>query len=267
MNDSLGNLSGAERFGIAFAPNSPLNWNYKTAAQQHLRGQEINYSRGKGLGGSTAINFCGWVVGPSDDYEEWARLVEDESFSWRNARRCLDKIENLDPTIPNVKLKKYVDAKVEGRSHSLTCPWRDMDKLTNRSDHSTTGSVPLTYGESWLHNVGDIFVAAEQSGLPTNKDVNSGNPMGMGMGSVCISRGQRVTSAIAYLTDPPANLTILTHASVGRLLFTDKRAVGVETVDGRRFDLGKEVVISGGALNVSLRPLVVPCEVQTLGMT
>jgi hypothetical protein len=60
-------------------------------------------------------NFCGWVVGPRDDYEEWARQVEDESFSWPQARRCLDKIENLDAKIPNVTLMKYIDAEMKGK--------------------------------------------------------------------------------------------------------------------------------------------------------
>jgi len=34
-----------------------INWGYKTVPQKHLKGQQIDYSRGKGLGGSTAINF------------------------------------------------------------------------------------------------------------------------------------------------------------------------------------------------------------------
>lgn len=34
-----------------------MNWGYKTVPQNHLKGQQIDYSRGKGLGGSTAINF------------------------------------------------------------------------------------------------------------------------------------------------------------------------------------------------------------------
>jgi choline dehydrogenase-like flavoprotein len=249
-NDSLGNLSGAGRFAIAFSNNSPLNWNYKTAPQAHLHAQEIDYSRGRGLGGSTAINFCGWVVGPRDDYEEWARLVEDESFNWQNARRCLDKIENLDPTIPNENLKKYVDAKVEDGVVALSTKFLKNQTLTAAQDHSSTGSVALTYGESWLHTAGDIFVEAEQAGLPTNKDVNSGDPIGMGMGSVSISKGHRVTSSMAYLSNPPSNMAILSNASVARVLFQDKRAVGVETVDGRNFIANKEVIVSGGALNV-----------------
>lgn len=73
----------------------------------------------------------------------------------------------------------------------------------------------------------------------------------MGMGSVCIAQGRRVTSATAYLTSPPPNLTVLPDATVARVLFETKRAVGVETVDGRRFLAENEVIVSGGALNVS----------------
>lgn len=106
--------SSAERYQAAFTPNSPFNWHYKTTPQNQLIGQEINYSRGKGLGGSTAINFCAWVVGPRDDYDQWARVTGDESFSWQNVKRCLQNIENLHVEIPNPKLKKFVDPKIKG---------------------------------------------------------------------------------------------------------------------------------------------------------
>ncbi|KAE9368323.1 GMC oxidoreductase [Stipitochalara longipes BDJ] len=228
-NDSLDNLSGEDRFGLAFSAGSPLNWGYKTQPQNHLDGQEIDYSRGKGLGGSTAINFCGWVVGPRDDYDEWAKLVEDESFGWANAKACLRKIENLHPEIPNSKLQKYVDVKVE--------------------DHGNEGKLHLTYGSSWVSNVGDIFVAAEQSGFGTNTDTNSGDPIGMGMGSVCIYKGQRLTASSAYLSSPPPNITILPHASVAKILIKGKIATGVELVSSRRFLARKEVIVCGGALN------------------
>ncbi len=113
-NSLISDLSASERFNVAFSSNSPLNWNYKTIAQHQLSGQEIDYSRGKGLGGSTGINFCGWVVGPRDDYEEWKRLVGDEKFGWTNVRACLDRIENLHAEIPDPKLQKYVNAKTAG---------------------------------------------------------------------------------------------------------------------------------------------------------
>jgi choline dehydrogenase-like flavoprotein len=121
--------------------------------------------------------------------------------------------------------------------------------LTVSQDHSSSGSLHLTYGDSWLPNVGDIFIAAEQSGLRTNKDVNSGDPIGMGMGSVCIYEGKRLTASSAYLAHPPSNLTVLPNSPVANVIFNGKTATGVKTIDGRTFYATKEVIISGGALN------------------
>jgi len=143
-NANAAHQSGSDRFNAAFADASPMNWHYKTTPQVHLAGQEIDYSRGKGLGGSTAINFCGWTVGPRDDYDEWASIVGDERFAWRNVRRALKRISNLNPGIPDEKLKNVINAKLE--------------------DHSTKGNLDLTYGEEWLPDVADIFTAAEQTG-------------------------------------------------------------------------------------------------------
>ena len=46
---------GARWWTLMTAPG--YNWGYKTTPQEHLDGREIGYSRGKGLGGSTSINF------------------------------------------------------------------------------------------------------------------------------------------------------------------------------------------------------------------
>lgn len=206
-----------------------MNWHYKTAPQTHLAGQEIDYSRGKGLGGSTAINFCGWTVGPRDDYDEWANIVGNKRFAWKNVKNVLKRISNLDTRIPDRRLENVISAKIE--------------------DHSTKGNLNLTYGEEWLPDVGDIFTAAEQVGHRVNHDVNNGDPIGMGMGSVCISKDFRATSSSAYLSRPPPNLKIVVNAPIARVLFQEKRAIGVETVDGREFMAQKEVILSGGALN------------------
>ncbi|KAM3069359.1 hypothetical protein ACMFMF_008576 [Clarireedia jacksonii] len=228
-NETLEHLPAAERFNIAFSPGSSLNWHYKTTRQQQLRGQEIDYSRGKGLGGSTAINFCAWIVGPRDDYDEWAQEVEDSSFGWENVKRCLKKVENLHPEIPDSKLQKYVHANV--------------------NDHGNSGPVHLTYGDSWLPDLGDIFVAVEESGLKTNLDVNSGDPMGMGMGSVCMYKGQRLTSSSTYLAGSPNNLKIMPNAGISQIITKGLTAIGVETINGKRFFAAKEVIVSAGALN------------------
>jgi choline dehydrogenase-like flavoprotein len=228
-NADAAHQSGADRFNAAFADGSPMNWHYKTTPQTHLAGQEIDYSRGKGLGGSTAINFCAWTVGPRDDYDEWARIVGDERYAWKNVQSVLKRISNLDPRIPDQRLKNVVNPKME--------------------DHSTKGNLHLAYGEAWLPDVGDVFVAAEQTGHRVNQDVNNGDPIGLGMGSVCITKDFRATSSSAYLSHSPPNLKIIVNAPIARVLFANHRAIGVGTIDGRRLRARKEVILCGGALN------------------
>ena len=113
-NQSAADLSGTERFNLAFNPGSSYNWNFQTTPQHQLAGQTIDYSRGKGLGGSTAINFCGWTVGARDDFDEYAALVGDDHFEWENVKRCLRRIERVHPAIPDERLRKFVNAKAEG---------------------------------------------------------------------------------------------------------------------------------------------------------
>lgn len=71
----------------------------------------------------------------------------------------------------------------------------------------------------------------------------------MGLASICIYKGDRITAASAYLSNPPSNLTIITDALVAKVLFESKRATGVQISDGREFRAHREVVLSGGALN------------------
>lgn len=114
-NDGLANMSGEERYQVAFEPGSPLNWAFKTVPQTQLKGQQVDYSRGRGLGGTTAINFCAWVVGSRDDYDEWAKLVADPSFEWKNARRHLKKIENAHLEVPK-DFRGYIRPNAEGKA-------------------------------------------------------------------------------------------------------------------------------------------------------
>ncbi len=117
-----GYMSANDRFKVAFNHNSFPNWGYKTTPQQHLSGQAVDCSRGKGLGGTTAINYCGWVVGPRDDYDEWEKLVGDDSFKWSNVKRLLDRMSRLHPEIPDPELRKYLDPRAEGPySQSFKC--------------------------------------------------------------------------------------------------------------------------------------------------
>lgn len=188
----------------------------------------MDYSRGRGLGGTTSINFCGWVVGPKDDWEQWAKLTGDDDFRWSNAKRCLDKIQRIHPEIPAPALRRYLKAS---------------------PDHSTSGLIDICYGESWLPDIENIYVAAEQVGMRVNADINDGDPIGLGMGTVNCWKGKRIHAGVAYLPGCGPNLTVVTGALVSKVVVENERAVAVRTFDGRTFMAKKEIVLSGGALN------------------
>jgi choline dehydrogenase-like flavoprotein len=109
--------------------------------------------------------------------------------------------------------------------------------------------VDVSYQEEWLPTTRHVFKAAEEVGFGVNPDVNNGNPIGMGIGTVCIYKGIRVTSSSAYLSRPPCNLTVIPDAHVEKIILEGNVAAGVKLADGRRFRAKKEVIISGGALN------------------
>ncbi|KAL9132931.1 MAG: hypothetical protein Q9175_005887 [Cornicularia normoerica] len=81
---------GERHWTLATAPG--YNWGYKTVPQTQLD-REIDQSRGKGLGGSSAINFCVYTRGPRADYDHWAEQIEyfhkppQEQQHWVNPTR------------------------------------------------------------------------------------------------------------------------------------------------------------------------------------
>ncbi|XMA11128.1 hypothetical protein WAI453_003919 [Rhynchosporium graminicola] len=110
-NKDAAYLVPADRFNLAFS-QPQLNWGYKTAPQTHLKGQEIDYSRGKGLGGSTTINFSCWLIGADEDFDEWAKKVGDGTWRWKNVKERFKKIENYHVDIPR-EHQKYFNPKAE----------------------------------------------------------------------------------------------------------------------------------------------------------
>lgn len=116
-NDDVSYRVPADRFTLAFKEES-LNWGYKTEPQNHLKGQQIDYSRGKGLGGSTAINFSCWVIGADEDFNEWARKVGDEAWNWNNVKQRFKKIESYHIEVAE-EHQEYVNPKAEGNFENI----------------------------------------------------------------------------------------------------------------------------------------------------
>jgi choline dehydrogenase-like flavoprotein len=135
-NECLAHATEAERFQAAFGPDPSTNWGYKTEPQAQLNGQEINYPRGKGLGGSTLTNFCAWTVGPRDDYDKLAFTVQDKRFRWENVQRVLKRVEGLDSWIPSASIRGMLGMEEGCEYNLLDLLHFDMDVKLTRV-HST----------------------------------------------------------------------------------------------------------------------------------
>lgn len=81
----------AKRFQV-LGENPQLDYAYKTTKQPSLGGREMVLSRGKGLGGSTLLNFQVWQLGARDEFEEWAGLVGDDDWKFDRVMKRLKQV-------------------------------------------------------------------------------------------------------------------------------------------------------------------------------
>ena len=74
---------------------------------------------------------------------------------------------------------------------------------------------------NFLNNIYEFY--------PKNLDVNSGNPLGASVCQISARHGRRTTASGAYLSNAPSNLTVITDTIAERILFDQRKAVGVIT--------------------------------------
>lgn len=223
----------SERFVNPYRnPNIVLG--YKTTPQKYLDDHVLDYLRGTGLGGSSIANFLAYIRGTASDYDRWADLVDDDAWKWENIVERYKEIENLhfdDDHDPDGYVK------------------------LNEGVHGFNGPVDLTLPSrsQWPKGLDIVMKAALDHGWPLNPDQNSGNIIGMASVTTTIHEGWRVTSASAYLSDPPSNLVIWTNTTATKVLLdtngSKPRAIGVLLADGREIRARKEVILSLGVID------------------
>ncbi|PVI03499.1 GMC oxidoreductase [Periconia macrospinosa] len=206
-----------------------LDHGYMSTPQKQLNNRVIPYTRGKGLGGSSVLNFQVFLYGSAEDYNWWAELVGDDSWNWEHCKELFKKIEAYE----------FEGAKAYS---NLARP--------DPKAHATDGTVKICMPPVMEKGIEPVMQAvAEESGEKINLDLNSGDPMGIGIFPMSTSKDGRTTSATAHLVDAPKNLEIWTDGVVNRLLFDESRVVGIETADGRTAKSGKEVIICNGTFD------------------
>jgi choline dehydrogenase-like flavoprotein len=196
------------------------NYGYLTTPQPGLGGRRGYQPRGRGFGGSSAINAMVYTRGHPLDYDDWARLGCD---GWA-----------FDDVLPYFR-------RAEGNE-------RGADAL-----HGTDG--PLSVSNLRFQNpFSHRFVkAAVEAGFPRNDDFNGPQQEGIGFYQVTQRDGQRWSVARAYIYGHArANLHTIADATVLRVVFDGKRAKGVEVVRNgvtETIEARAEVVLSAGTFN------------------
>ena len=71
-------------FSTMFNGTRNYDWGFRTAPQKGNHDKVHHMIRGKMLGGSSGINYMMYVRGSLQDYDDWAELAEDESWSSKN---------------------------------------------------------------------------------------------------------------------------------------------------------------------------------------
>jgi choline dehydrogenase-like flavoprotein len=192
------------------------NWAFETVPQRGLNGRRGYQPRGRGLGGSSAINAMLYVRGHHRDYDEW-RDLGCPGWGW-------------DEMLPWFKRAEH---NVRGAD-----AW-----------HGDAGPLWVS-DQNYAHPGSEAFIrAAGELQIRRNDDFNGAHQSGAGLYQVTQRGGERWTAARAYLGKRD-NLEVLTDATVERVLFEDGRVWGVAYQrDGvsREIRARQAVVLAAGA--------------------
>ncbi|PPR05970.1 hypothetical protein CVT24_004634 [Panaeolus cyanescens] len=229
--------------------------NFYTEPQDQAKGKKKYWPRGKMLGGCSSVNAQMAQYGAPGDFDEWAGIIQDESWSWTNFSKYFNKFEKyaVDPDHPDV------DITVKG----------------------VTGPMRIGFNTIISEGSKEFVKSCTEVGIPFSPDFNTSKGT-LGVNKVLSAPGitrstwdwelnkstvtyvddnkARVSSETGYLTDDVLarpNLKVLLRAHVTKLVTEkdgeDVKVVGVEFSRNKKGATvrvrGKEIVVSGGAVH------------------
>ena len=235
--------------------NPRTDWLYHTEPDAGLNGRTLKYPRGKTLGGCSSINGMIYMRGQARDYDAWAQLSGDESWSWRNS-------------LPYFKLHEdhYKGANAlhgaRGTAAELLADGDTLYRQTLR--HRQAGGEWRVEKQRLRWDVLDAFAqAATQAGIPATDDFNRGDNEGVGYFEVNQKSGWRWNTAKAFLRPTcyaRPNFELWTNAQVSKLIVEKNtgadadrplRCTGVQVWNGSEMVTATaraEVILSAGAI-------------------
>jgi choline dehydrogenase len=196
--------------------NPRTDWCFRTQAEEGLGGRSILYARGRVLGGCSSINAMIYMRGQARDYDEWASLTGDPSWSWERVLPLFKRSEDH---------------------------WRGGD-----AHHGKGGELRVEEQRLRWEILDRFADAAEQAGIPRTADFNTGDNTGSGKFEVTQRRGVRWNAVKAFLRPVRKcpNLRIVTGALIDRLSFEGSRVTGIV------FKLGGEARLTSARIETVL---------------
>ncbi len=235
--------------------NPRTDWLYNTEPDAGLNGRTLRYPRGKTLGGCSSINGMIYMRGQARDYDAWAQISGDDSWSWRNS-------------LPYFKLHEdhYKGANaLHGARGTAAELLQDADTVYRQTlRHRQAGGEWRVEKQRLRWDVLDAFAeAATQAGIPATDDFNRGDNEGVGYFEVNQKSGWRWNTAKAFLRPTcyaRPNFELWTNAQVAKLLVEKNtganperalRCTGVQVWNGHEMVTAHaraEVILSAGSI-------------------
>ena len=209
--------------------NPAYDWCYLTEPDPGIAGRQLQWPRGKVLGGSSALNGLLYVRGQAADYDRWAELG-NSGWSFDDVLAYFKKSED--------------NQRGASHYHGVGGPQKVSDLRLRRP-------------------IAEHFIkAATEIGIPLNEDYNGAEQEGVGYFQQTAYNGLRWSTARSFLRPAKSrsNLQVMTSAQVTRLVFDGRRVTGVEYQRAGRPGAARvnaEVVLSAGAIN---SPQILQCS-------
>lgn len=207
---------------LSIPMNTPkYAWQFETEAEPHLDNRRMHCPRGKVLGGSSSINGMVYVRGHARDFDEWQQAGAKD---WDYAH-CLPYFKKAET-------------------------WA----FGSDDYRGVEGPLAVNNGNEMKNPLYQAFVdAGVDAGYLATSDYNGAQQEGFGPMHMTIKNGVRWSTSNAYLRPAMkrANLTVITHALVHKVLFEGKKAVGVcfeRKGKLTNVQCNKEVVLSAGSI-------------------
>ncbi|KAH9476794.1 GMC oxidoreductase family protein Mala s 12 [Psilocybe cubensis] len=222
--------------------NPQYDWAFPVLDQKHANNSKHIWSRGKGLGGSSAMNFYAWIKPPAADMDAIEQLG-NPGWNWSEFEKYSKRSETFLPASKEqIEVYHYPD-----------------NSITEHRGTSGPIQVAIPHG---AHTLDKLFQETMiNKGFKDVKDPYSGDINGTWIASSSIDpkTWTRSFAATAYLVPnlDRENLSILTGAYVSKILFDGVKSNEKLKSSGVQFiyqgethvvHTDREVILSAGAI-------------------